>query len=32
MTGVIPELQHQNKPHYIYNSPLKAVEKSLDHG
>lgn len=28
--GNLPKLQHQNKAHDVYNSPLKAVENLLD--
>lgn len=28
--GVFPELQHQSKAHYIYNSPSKAADNALD--
>lgn len=27
--GNLPKLQHQNKGHYVYNSPPKAVENLL---
>lgn len=30
MIEVLPELQHQNKARYIYNSPPKAEESSFD--
>lgn len=28
--GILPEIQHHSKAHYIYNSSPKAVENSLD--